>query len=35
MFTTPGKPWICFPGGPKAPIPTEPDHMSFAPGGEG
>ena len=35
MFTTPGKPWICFPGGPKAPIPTEPDRVSFAPGGVG
>ncbi len=35
LFTEPGKPWICFDPSPKAPIPTEPQHMSFAPGGKG
>ena len=35
QFTTPGKPWICFPADPTAPIPKEPTHVSFAPGGEG
>ena len=35
QFTQPGKPWICFNPAPSAPIPTEPTHMSFAPGGQG
>jgi ABC-type branched-subunit amino acid transport system substrate-binding protein len=35
LFTQPGKPWICFNADTKAPIPTEPEHVSFAPGGQG
>ncbi len=35
QFTQPGKPWICFDPSPNAPIPKEPTHMSFAPGGQG
>jgi branched-chain amino acid transport system substrate-binding protein len=35
QFTQPGKPWICFNPDPNAPIPDQPTHMSFAPGGEG
>jgi branched-chain amino acid transport system substrate-binding protein len=35
QFTQPGKPWICFDPAPNAPIPTEPQHVSFAPGGKG
>jgi branched-chain amino acid transport system substrate-binding protein len=35
QFTEPGKPWICFDGDPNAPLPTDPQHKSFAPGGVG
>ena len=35
QFTQPGKPWICFDPSPSAPMPKEPTHMSFAPGGVG
>ena len=35
QYTEPGKPWICFDADPNAPIPTEPEHRSFAPGGQG
>jgi branched-chain amino acid transport system substrate-binding protein len=35
QFTEPGKPWICFNPNPSAPIPDQPTHMSFAPGGQG
>lgn len=35
QFTQPGKPWICFDPKDGAPIPKEPQHLSFAPGGEG
>ena len=35
QFTEPGKPWICFDRTESAPIPKEPQHLSFAPGGQG
>ncbi|MDQ1381201.1 MAG: hypothetical protein QOJ71_1920 [Actinomycetota bacterium] len=35
QFTEPGKPWICFDPDPNVPIPKEPEHRSFAPGGQG
>jgi ABC-type branched-subunit amino acid transport system substrate-binding protein len=35
QFTEPGKPWICFDPDPNAPLPKDPEHKSFAPGGEG
>lgn len=35
QYTQPGKPWICFDPDPKAPLPDEPEHVSFAPGGVG
>jgi ABC-type branched-subunit amino acid transport system substrate-binding protein len=35
QFTQPGKPWICFDSNPNAPLPADPQHMSFAPGGVG
>jgi ABC-type branched-subunit amino acid transport system substrate-binding protein len=34
-YTQPGKPWICFDPDPNAPIPVDPQHVSFAPDGQG
>jgi ABC-type branched-subunit amino acid transport system substrate-binding protein len=35
QFTEPGKPWICFSPDPNVPLPKDPQHLSFAPGGQG
>lgn len=34
-FTTPDKPWLCFPADHNQPLPQDPEHVSFAPGGQG
>jgi ABC-type branched-subunit amino acid transport system substrate-binding protein len=35
VFTEPGKPWTCFDPDESVPISKAPEHLSFAPGGEG
>ncbi|HEV7524465.1 MAG TPA: ABC transporter substrate-binding protein [Acidimicrobiia bacterium] len=35
QYSEPGKPWSCFDADPNAPIPVQPQHLSFAPGGVG
>jgi len=35
VYSQPGKPWVCFGNNPAAPIPKDPQHLSFAPGGQG